>query len=99
MNYRILIQPEAEFDLQEAFDWYEENNSGLGSEFIRAVDASLAKIQRNPFAYPTVYREIRRKLIRKFPYGILYLIESETIYIIACFHIKRDPQKWQTRLN
>lgn len=96
---RILIQPEAEFDLQEAFDWYEESNRGLGSEFIRAVDAGLAEIQRNPFAYLTVYKQIRRKLIRKFPYGIIYLIESETIYVIACFHVKRNPQNWQTRLN
>lgn len=67
MSYKILIQPEAEFDLQEAFDWYEQNSKGLGSEFIRAVDASLSKIQRNPYACPVVYREIRQKLIRKFP--------------------------------
>ena len=99
MNQKILIQPEAELDLQAAFNWYEKNSRGLGSEFIRVVDASLSAIQRNPFAYPIVYREIRRKLIRRFPYGIFYLIESETIYIIACLHVKRDPHQWQRRLN
>ena len=99
MSYKILIQPEAELDLQEAFDWYEENSRGLGSEFVRAVDASLSQIQRNPLAYPLVYKEIRRKLVRKFPYGVLYLIESETIYIIACFHVKRSSQQWRKRLD
>ncbi|MEM7593126.1 MAG: type II toxin-antitoxin system RelE/ParE family toxin [Cyanobacteria bacterium P01_A01_bin.83] len=99
MTYKILIQQEAELDLQDAFNWYESNSRGLGSEFIRAIDASLSQIQRNPFAYQVVYRELRRKLIRRFPYGIFYLIESETIYVIACFHVKRSPQHWRRRLD
>ena len=99
MNYKISIQPEAEYDLEEAYKWYEEKSRGLGSEFIRAFDASLSAIQRSPFACPVIYREIRRKLMRRFPYGIFYVLESETIYIIACFHVKRDPRQWQRRLN
>ena len=39
------------------------------------------------------------KLIQRFPYGIFYLIESETIYVIACFYVKRQPQQWRKRLN
>ena len=99
MTYQVLIQPEAELDLQEAFNWYEANNRGLGSEFVRTIDASLAEIQRNPFGCPVVHRELRRKLIRRFPYGIFYLVESETIQIIACFHVKRDPRQWKRRLK
>ena len=99
MNYKILIRPEAEYDLEEIYQWYEENSRGLGSVFIRVVDASLAVIQRSPGAYPIVYKKIRRKLMRRFPYGIFYVLESETIYIVACFHVKRDPQQWQKRLN
>ncbi len=71
----------------------------MGSEFIRAFDASLSAIQRIPFACLIVYREIRRKLMRRFPYGIFYVLESETIYIIACFHVKRDPLQWKRRLS
>lgn len=70
MNYKISIQSEAEYDLEEAYKWYEENSCGLGSEFIRVVDASLSAIQRNPFAYPVVHKKIRRKLMRRFPFGI-----------------------------
>lgn len=97
MNYRLLIQPEAELDLEEAYNWYEKGSSGLGSEFIRAVDASLALIGRNPFAYRVVYQQVRRKLIRKFPYAIFYFVEEDTIVVVACFHAKRDPQQWQKR--
>lgn len=55
MSYGLLIKPEAELDLEDAYNWYEQKNRGLGSEFIRVVDASLANIQRNPLAHPLVY--------------------------------------------
>ncbi len=73
MAYRILLQPAAELDLEDAFNWYEERSRGLGSEFIRVVDASLAQIQRYPLANPLIYRQIRQKHLRRFPYSLLYL--------------------------
>ncbi|WP_026730904.1 type II toxin-antitoxin system RelE/ParE family toxin [Fischerella sp. PCC 9605] len=97
MNYKLLISPEAELDIEEAFEWYEESNPGLGYEFVRVVDSCLAGIGRNLLAYPLVHQEIRRALIRRFPYGIFYLFEEDTIIVIACFHVKRDPQQWQCR--
>ncbi len=98
MAYQVFISPEAELDLEEAYNWYEAQDTGLGSEFIRVVDASLFAIQRNPLAYTLVYKKIRRKLIRKFPYGLFYLVKDEMIVIVACFHVKRDPQQWKRRL-
>ena len=95
MNYKLLISPEAELDIEEAFEWYEEHNPGLGFEFIRAVDSCLASIGRNLSTYPLVHRDVRRALIRRFNYGIFYLIEEDKIVITACFHVKRDPQQWQ----
>ncbi|MEO1404541.1 MAG: type II toxin-antitoxin system RelE/ParE family toxin [Cyanobacteria bacterium J06635_1] len=97
MSYSFLIRPDAELDIQEAYQYYEERDQGLGSEFVRVVDACFSKIGRNPLSYPAVYRQIRRALIRKFPYGIFYLIEDEKIIVIACFHAKRDPKRWQER--
>lgn len=99
MNYKLIIRPEAELDIQEAFEWYEERNPGLGSKFVRAVDSCLAAIGRNPLAYPLLHREVRRTLVHLFPYGIFYLLEEDTIVVIACFHVKRNPQQWQSRIN
>ncbi|MCL1471803.1 type II toxin-antitoxin system RelE/ParE family toxin [Argonema antarcticum] len=98
MNYKLQIQPEAELDLTEAYRWYEERSQGLGSEFLTAVDSYLFLIQSNPLAYPVVYEQAHRALLRKFPYGIFYLIEDDTIVVIACFHAKRDPQSLQNRV-
>jgi plasmid stabilization system protein ParE len=98
MSYRLIIRPEAEFDIQDAFEWYEAQIPGLGSEFVRAIDACLASIGLTPLAYPLIYQQARRALLQRFPYGIVYMFEQETIFVVACFHGKRDPKSWQTRL-
>ena len=99
MNYSVLIRPEAELDIQDAYQFYEQRSQGLGSEFVRSVDECFSKIGRNPMAYPIVHHQIRRALIRKFPYGIFYFIEGDTIVVIACFHAKRDAKRWQERVE
>ncbi len=97
MSFSIIIRPDAELDIQDAFEWYEAKALGLGSEFIRAVDVCLSAIGRNPLAYPIIHKQVRRALIRRFPYGIFYTVEQDTVFILACFHSKRDPKSWRDR--
>lgn len=70
MKYKVVIRPEAAREIQDAFDWYEERSEGLGPEFLRAADACLAGARRNPAAYRVVHRQVRRALLRKFPYAL-----------------------------
>ena len=93
----VTILPPAEDDISDAFRWYEDKASGLGSEFMRALDACLSGIQRYPKSGSPVHKEVRRALLRRFPYGVFYLLEGETIIVIACFHASRDPKEWQKR--
>ncbi len=96
-NSAARIQPEAQAEIIEAYQWYEDKAEGLGAEFVRAVDACLAAIERNPTAYALVHKQVRRALLRRFPYGIFYLVEGEAIVVLACFHSSRDPKRWQQR--
>ena len=98
MSYEIIVRPEAAREVQEAFDWYEEKSEGLGLEFLRAADACMAGIQRNPLASPIMYQEVRRALLRKFPYALFYIVKEEMIVVLACFHAKRDPIDWIRRV-
>lgn len=98
MSYNLIIRPEAELDIQDAFEWYESQSSGLGSEFVRAVDACVSGIGRNPLAYQVIKKQARRALVRRFPYTIIFVFEQDTISIIACFHPKRDPKQWLDRI-
>ena len=94
----LVIRPEAEADIEEAFRWYEAQSPGLGPAFVRAVDACLAGIERHPELYAEQYRRARRVLLRRFPYAIFYVIQAESIDVVACFHVRRDPRRWQRRL-
>ena len=96
-DYEIIVRPEAQLEVQEAFDYYEEKTQGLGFEFMRSLDAALQSVKRNPFSYQTIYKESRRILIRKFPYALFYLVEEKQIIVIACFHQKRHPIDWLRR--
>ncbi len=98
MSYEIIVRPEAAREVQEAFDWYEEKSEGLGLEFLRAADACLAGIKRNPLVAPVMHQETRRALLRKFPYALFYIVKEERIIVLACFHVKRDPADWMRRV-
>ena len=94
---KLIIRPEAESDIQEACAWYEDKSKGLGADFIRCIDAALSLIQRSPELYAQVHKNIRRALIRRFPYGIFYIAEVDKIIVLAVLHVKRNPKHWQKR--
>jgi len=98
MSRKLIIRPEAEADLTEAFEWYETRVPGLGLEFIRTVDSLFNSIVRNPQAYPVVYKTARRALTRKFPYQVFFVVDSDRVVIVGVFHAKRSPQRWQERI-
>lgn len=85
----LRVEAQAEFDL--AFDWYEEQQSGLGVEFLTSVVEVLERIQSFPEACEIIFEDARRAIVPKFPYLILYKVEPEQIIILAVFHSKRDP--------
>ncbi len=91
----IVVQPAAEAEITEAFRWYESRSEGLGSEFMRALDAALSAVQRNPGSYAAVHGPVRRAMLRRFPYGVFYLLDGEVIVVLACFHASRAPKPWQ----
>ena len=98
MKKRLILRPEAEADLADAYQWYEDRVSGLGSEFLQSVEAVTSLIEANPQLFPVVHRGIvRRALTRRFPYGVYFVEGERTISVIAVIHAKRNPQAWQDR--
>ena len=94
---RLVVRAAAEADILDAALWYEQRSPGLGREFLRAVDVALAEIARMPERYPTVHREARRALLRRFPYGVYFVVTPGSVSIVACMHARRDPRCWQER--
>jgi plasmid stabilization system protein ParE len=98
MAAELIIAPEAEFDLVEAYAWYEKRRVGLGEEFLSSVDACVSSICRQPEMYTQVHEAYRRALIRRFPFAIFYEYAQGTVTVYSVFHTSRDPQKWRQRL-
>ena len=98
MAAKLVVAPEAELDIAEAYVWYENRRIGLGEEFLGSVDAAIERISRNPLIHPVVHETYRRALIRRFPYAIYFEFTETTVTVYAVFHTSRDPQKWRQRL-
>jgi len=98
MTPRLFVRDDAAADIQAAAAWYDDQRRGLGTEYARAIRAQLAAVEREPRLFRVVHRDVRRALVRRFPYAIYFVIESERIVVFACLHIRRDPTIWRARL-
>ena len=97
MNYVLVFRPEVRKELDEAYSWYESQELGLGDDFLEQVEETLDRICQMPEAYPAVYRDVRRSVMRRFPYIIYYRIVSSRVIVTAVFHGHRNPKARQTR--
>ena len=97
MPPRLLLEPEAQADLAESFAWYEDQKSGLGSEFFAEVARVLAVIERTPQLYPILRGQTRRALVRRFPFTVFYVLDPDVIAVTAVLHGRRDPRRWLER--
>jgi plasmid stabilization system protein ParE len=98
MTTPVTFRPEAEFDVEEAFNWYRDQHEDLGDQFLAAVDEAVDQIQRHPRGQPRIYRDVRRALTKRYPYQILYVLRDETVVVVGVFHARRAPESWKDRL-
>jgi plasmid stabilization system protein ParE len=97
MTPRFVFRAEARAELLAAREWYAAQSPGLDLEFARAVEAALAAVARYPEAYPAVDGDIRRAIVRRFPYQLLYYRRGDQLILLACYHHRRDPAAWRLR--
>jgi toxin ParE1/3/4 len=100
MSVRLLAEAEAE--AQAPAQQYESQRSGLGDEFLDAVADALTRIETQPYLFPrmetlTTTREIRRVVLDRFSYIIIYEIRADETLVFAVAHSRRRPNYWQNR--
>ena len=83
MTPRLVVRSAAEADIAAAALWYEERATGLGTEFLRAVDVILAEIRRMPERFPVIHPQCRRALLRRFPYAVYFVPSADLISVVA----------------
>jgi plasmid stabilization system protein ParE len=94
MNYRF--SPEARVDLLAAAEFYETQQTGLGTGFAVDVGLGLARLLEAPPRWPELEPGIRRYRLDRFPYGLIYRIPSaRMVEIVAVFDLRRRPGSWR----
>lgn len=90
MKWRVIIRPNAEADLREAWSWYESQRAGLGEQLLVEVHAAIHLLETDPERRPFYYHDFRRLLIRRFPYKLFYHIEGGRVTVFRILHAKRE---------
>ncbi len=93
----LILRPEAAADVEEACRWYEARRQGLGDEFLDVVGEAIEYIGTRNESAPIVHRDLRRQLLKRFPYGILYRVIHGQVVVLGCFHARRTPRVWRPR--
>jgi toxin ParE1/3/4 len=99
MTYRLIVEPEAEAELIEAADWYDARSSIVRASFLRAVDATLRRIQENLYQYQIIFGRARRMMVAGFPYALIYVAADDELIVAACVHCSRNPRRWRKRIG
>ena len=94
---KVALLPPAQLELDEAFAWYESQVVGLGYGFLDELNRAVRLAATFPALYQQINPVIRRCLLNRFPYGLIYGVDDEMIVIVAVAHIKRLPNYWLDR--
>jgi hypothetical protein len=92
MNRNVILRPEAEAEVAEAIDWYESRGKGLGADFMRAVDAAMAAIKRNPEQYQIVKGQVRRLCCVASPTALSMLLHNTKSLYLPVFTVGAIPE-------
>ena len=98
MSYTVRLRDEADHDLVEAAIWYEQQQAGLGHEFLDAVVSTFESIGAAPFSFPELHRNTRRAVVSRFPFAVFYQVKDLNIIVIALMHGSRHPSNWKKRI-
>lgn len=97
MTLPLVFHPDVQDEVDEAHRWYEQKQTGLGDDFLAALEEVYARLQKMPGIHPTIYKDVCQARPRRFPYGVYYRVHSDRVEVIAVQHDRRDPNRWQSR--
>jgi hypothetical protein len=93
----VVLGDAARIELESAIEWHELQQKGLGKRFVFAFHSTVSVIRSFPSLNSELAKNIRRAIVKEFPYGIIYSVKSDFIEIIAVAHLHRQPMYWTGR--
>jgi plasmid stabilization system protein ParE len=100
MRRQVIYDQEARLEFEDAVEWYNEREPGLGERFRRDVDATIERILKDPERFSFSGRTIHKARLETFDkYNIHFRIKPEFIVVVAVFHGARAPARLRRRLK
>ncbi len=96
---KLTFAAEAKVEIKKAASYYEGCKDGLGKAFLQELESAINSISESPTRWRTIKVNFRRCLLKKFPYGIIYKIDEDEIFVAAIMHLKRKPDYWHKRIK
>jgi plasmid stabilization system protein ParE len=95
--HSVELHPDVYAELEHSRAWYEGCAGNLGTEFLIEVDRAIETVRESPRIWPFLYEDhsIRRYLVHRFPYGVIYRVRDRLIQVIAVMHLRRHPDYWR----
>jgi toxin ParE1/3/4 len=90
---------EARLEMEEAAQFYDAQETGLGDQFLDAIQRAVEDVSANPRRWPVIGHNVRRRLVGRFPYGILYRVGRVEVVVLAVMHLHRHPHYWMKRID
>jgi plasmid stabilization system protein ParE len=95
---KVEFHPQARLEFLAATDWYALRSVALGDGFVTEIKAAIDRVSVMPAAWPIVDGAIRRVLVSRFPYGVLYEQRDDCVYVVAVMHTRQRPDYWRKRI-
>jgi len=98
-KYKLRINHFAQNDIEKAKEYYDDKIENLGSEFWQEVKAKLEQIEENPIQFQIIIDDTRRANLKRFPFGVFYVVKGFFVNVFGVIHFSRSPQLWQKRAD
>lgn len=95
MTRQLVFRASALSDIDHAYHWYEDQQPGLGTAFMLALEEATARIELNPKQHERIRGSVRRAMLRRFPYSVFYIESPEHLSALAVMHQARHPSRWR----
>jgi plasmid stabilization system protein ParE len=97
MSNRLIIRVEAEADITDGVVWYQNQQAGLGEQFLAEVEVAIQKAVANPRHHPRLRRvpEVRRILLERFPFRVFFVVRTDAIIVFRVLHSARHDREWK----
>ena len=95
---RAIFDPQAQAEFDAVRRYYNQQKTGLGDDFTETVRQGLQRVLAQPESCPVEFDDVRRLVLRRFPYKLLYSVEADHLYVIAVAHQHRKPGYWRDRI-